>query len=106
MREDMIMSMMTSRALQLLAAGTLALASPAVAAETTGRSVASELIEAWDTGRASGDVPFPHLPWMTADRPSTAEGLLGPRVATLGPFLLQPEIPASGFSEGASGSRR
>lgn len=87
----------------LIAAGglVLALATPALSAETTGRSVAND-VEAWDTGRASGDIPFPQLPWMSsnADQPATADGVLAPRPQTLGPFLLQP-IPATRFSSNA-----
>jgi hypothetical protein len=49
---------------------------------------------------------LPHietLPWLT--RGSTSKGskvdlLWGPKVDTLGPFLVRPEIPASKFSLG------
>ena len=93
--------------LGLAAAGTLALvlAGPAVSAETTGRSVASEPTEDWDTGRASGDLSLPQLPWMTSStgEPVTAVGMLGPELRTIGPFLLHPAMPGTRLS--ASGSK-
>ena len=100
------MTAMTKHFVELVAAGAfaLALAAPAISAETTGRSVATEPTEAWDTGQASGDVPFPHLPWMAtdSDQPATAAGLAGLELQTLGPFLLQPSMPPTQFSSGPS----
>jgi hypothetical protein len=82
------------------AALVLTIASPVMGAETTGRGVASEPGEAWDTGRASGDIPFPEFRWMSGDNDQIvkADGLLGPKLDTLGPFLLQPNTPATRFS--------
>lgn len=98
------MRTMTKHFVELVAAGglVLALAAPAISAETTGRSVATEPAEAWDTGQTSGDVPFPHLPWMATDsgQPATVAGLAGPQLQTLGPFLLQPSMPPTRFSSG------
>lgn len=96
------MSTITTRGWLAAGALMLALASPAISAETTGRSVASDPIEAWDTGRASGDVPFPQLPWMTTTEPATAEGLLGPQIETLGPFLLEPALSTRFSANGSA----
>jgi hypothetical protein len=100
---------MTKNLFALLLAGTLMVPhiTPAIGKDqTAGMGCArggSFMRESWGDLRLP---PVPHIetmPWLTygsTGKGSKVDLLWGPKVDTLGPFLVQPEIPASKFSLG------
>jgi hypothetical protein len=98
---------MTKTLFALLVAGTLMVphVTPAMGNEGTAMPVSAR------TGLPSGEwpgemrlPPIPHLenmPWLmsgTAVKGPKVDTLLGPKLDTLGPFLVQPTIPGTRFS--------
>jgi hypothetical protein len=74
----------------------LPLAWPAAGAETTGKASPTEPVDSWAASARPMTVPpVADLPWMDAPQTPTHEGLIGGRMETLGPFLLQPNSPTT-----------
>jgi len=89
----------------LLLAGSLTVPhiTPALGQSTVGLAARPDQAskEAWEVLRLP---PVPHLegmPWLQTGatlRDPKTDSLIGPKLETLGPFLLQPEIPPTRFT--------
>jgi hypothetical protein len=97
---------MTKGLFALLLAGSLMVPhiTPALGQSTVGLAARPDNAskEAWEALRLP---PVPHLegmPWLqsgaAALRGPKTDSLIGPKLETLGPFLLQPEIPSTRFT--------
>ena|SRR5438067_1595662 len=96
---------MTKGLFALLLAGSLMVphVTPALGQSTVGLAARPDNLskEAWE---ALQFPPVPHLdtmPWLksgAALRGPKTDSLIGPKLETLGPFLVQPEIPPTRFT--------